>query len=168
MVAHGAFAHIGGGSNLLVVEAAGDELGDFELAVGQAGKGRGPAGRAGIGACPVKIDILDRLTLKHAFTVHDLRQRRWNGGDIGLDQVAAGAGAIKVLGIVLVLASILIMNTDFSKLRNSVFVGHVIESMTFKPNAWWTEKSQDMDLFKERTGIALEPTVQESPWYFVR
>ena len=46
--------------------------------------------------------------------------------------------------------------------------GHVIESMTFKPNAWWTEKSQDMDLFKERTGIALEPTVQESPWYFVR
>ncbi|MFR7671100.1 MAG: DMT family transporter [Collinsella sp.] len=49
------------------------------------------------------------------------------------------------------------------KLRNSVFVGHVIESMTFKPNAWWTEKSQDMDLFKERTGIALEPTVQESP-----
>ena len=73
-----------------------------------------------------------------------------------------------VLGIVLVLASILIMNTDFSKLRNSVFVGHVIESMTFKPNAWWTEKSQDMDLFRERTGITLEPTVQESPWYFVR
>ena len=64
--------------------------------------------------------------------------------------------------------SILIMNTDFSKLRNSEFVGHVVESMTFKPNAWWTEKSQDMDLFKERTGIALEPTVQESPWYFVR
>ena len=24
------------------------------------------------------------------------------------------------------------------------------------------------DLFRERTGIALEPTVQESPWYFVR
>ena len=77
-------------------------------------------------------------------------------------------GAIKVLGIVLVLASILIMNTNFSKLRNSAFVGHIVESMTFKPNAWWTEKSQDMDLFKERTGIALEPTVQESPWYFVR
>ncbi len=69
--------------------------------------------------------------------------------------VYAAAGVIKVLGIVLVLASILIMNTDFSKLRNSVFVGHVVESMTFKPNAWWTEKSQDMDLFKERTGIAL-------------
>lgn len=34
VVAHGAFAHIGGGSDLLVVEAAGDELGDFELAVG--------------------------------------------------------------------------------------------------------------------------------------
>ena len=87
---------------------------------------------------------------------------------LGIGVYAEPAGAIKVLGIVLVLASILIMNTDFSKLRNSVFVGHVIESMTFKPNAWWTEKSQDMDLFKERTGIALEPTVQESPWYFVR
>ena len=87
---------------------------------------------------------------------------------LGVGVYAEPAGAIKVLGIVLVLASILIMNTDFSKLRNSVFVGHVIESMTFKPNAWWTEKSQDMDLFKERTGIALEPTVQESPWYFVR
>ena len=34
VVAYGAFAHIGGGGNLLVVEAAGDELGDFELAVG--------------------------------------------------------------------------------------------------------------------------------------
>ena len=87
---------------------------------------------------------------------------------VGIGIYAEPAGAIKVLGIVLVLSSILIMNTDFSKLRNSVFVGHVIESMTFKPNAWWTEKSQDMDLFKERTGIALEPTVQESPWYFVR
>ena len=41
VIAHGAFAHIGGGSDLLVVEAAGDELGDFELAVGQADKGRG-------------------------------------------------------------------------------------------------------------------------------
>ena len=87
---------------------------------------------------------------------------------VGIGVYAVPAGAIKVLGIVLVLASILIMNTDFSNLRNSVFVGHVIESMTFKPNAWWTEKSQDMDLFKERTGIALEPTVQESPWYYVR
>ena len=87
---------------------------------------------------------------------------------VGIGIYAEPAGAIKVLGIVLVLASILIMNTDFSKLRNSAFVGHIVESMTFKPNAWWTEKSQDMDLFKERTGIALEPTVQESPWYFVR
>ena len=87
---------------------------------------------------------------------------------VGIGVYAEPAGAIKVLGIVLVLASILIMNTDFSRLRNSAFVGHVVESMTFKPNAWWTEKSQDMDLFKERTGIALEPTVQESPWYFVR
>lgn len=59
--------------------------------------------------------------------------------------------------------SILIMNTDFSKLRNSVIAKRIVESMTFKPNAWWTEKSQDMDLFRERTGIALEPTVQESP-----
>lgn len=82
---------------------------------------------------------------------------------LGIGVYAEPAGAIKVLGIVLVLASIVIMNTDFSKLRNSVFVGHVVESMTFKPNAWWTEKSQDMDLFRERTGIALEPTVQESP-----
>ena len=87
---------------------------------------------------------------------------------LGIGVYAEPAGAIKVLGIVLVLASIVIMNTDFSKLRNSVFVDHVIESMTFKPNAWWTEKSQDMDLFRERTGITLEPTVQESPWYFVR
>ena len=47
MVSHGAFAHIGGGGDLLVVEAAGDELGDFELAIGQVDKGRGPAGRAG-------------------------------------------------------------------------------------------------------------------------
>ena len=87
---------------------------------------------------------------------------------VGIGIYAESAGAVKILGIVLVLMSILIMNTDFSKLRNSVFVGHVVEGMTFKPNAWWTEKSQDMDLFKERTGIALEPTVQESPWYFVR
>lgn len=34
VVARGAFAHVGGGGDLLVVEAAGDELGDFELAVG--------------------------------------------------------------------------------------------------------------------------------------
>ena len=87
---------------------------------------------------------------------------------LGIGVYAEPAGAIKVLGIVLVLASILIMNTDFSRLRNSVIVKRIVESMTFKPNAWWTEKSQDMDLFKERTGIALEPTVQESPWYFVR
>ena len=87
---------------------------------------------------------------------------------VGIGVYAEPAGAIKVLGIVLVLASILIMNTNFSRLRNSAFVGHIVESMTFKPNAWWTEKSQDMDLFRERTGIALEPTVQESPWYFVR
>ena len=87
---------------------------------------------------------------------------------VGIGIYAESAGAIKVLGIVLVLTSILIMNTDFSKLRNGVIVKRIVESMTFKPNAWWTEKSQDMDLFKERTGIALEPTVQESPWYFVR
>lgn len=87
---------------------------------------------------------------------------------LGIGIYAEPAGTIKVLGIVLVLVSIVIMNTDFTMLRNSVFVGHVVESMTFKPNAWWTEKSQDMDLFRERTGIALEPTVQESPWYFVR
>lgn len=87
---------------------------------------------------------------------------------VGIGIYAESAGAVKVLGIVLVLTSILIMNTDFSKLRNSVIVKRIVESMTFKPNAWWTEKSQDMDLFKERTGIALEPTVQESPWYFVR
>lgn len=87
---------------------------------------------------------------------------------VGIGIYAESAGAIKVLGIVLVLMSILIMNTDFSKLRNGVIVKRIVESMTFKPNAWWTEKSQDMDLFKERTGIALEPTVQESPWYFVR
>ena len=91
MVAHGAFAHIGGGSDLLVVETAGDELGDFELAVGQAGKGCGPTGRTGFGVRSIKVDILDRLALEHAFAIHDLRQRRWNGGDIGLDQVAAGA-----------------------------------------------------------------------------
>ena len=64
MVAHGAFAHIGGGSDLLVVEAAGDELGDFELAVGQAGKGGGPAGRAGLDVRPIKVDIFDRLALE--------------------------------------------------------------------------------------------------------
>ena len=87
---------------------------------------------------------------------------------VGIGIYAEPAGAIKVLGIVLVLMSILIMNTDFSKLRNSAIVKRIVESMTFKPNAWWTEKSQDMDLFRERTGIALEPTVQESPWYFVR
>ena len=34
VVAYGAFAHIGGGGNLLVVEAAGDEFSDFKLAVG--------------------------------------------------------------------------------------------------------------------------------------
>ena len=87
---------------------------------------------------------------------------------LGIGIYAESAGAVKVLGIVLVLTSILIMNTDFSKLRNSAFVGHVVESMTFKPNAWWTEKSQDMDLFTERTGITFDTTVQESPWYFVR
>ena len=87
---------------------------------------------------------------------------------VGIGIYAEPAGAAKILGIVLVLASIVIMNTDFAKLRNSAFAGHVVESMTFKPHTWWTEKSQDMDLFRERTGIALEPTVQESPWYFVR
>ena len=50
MVSHGAFAHIGGGGNLLVIEAAGNELGDLELAVGQADEGRGPAGRARLDA----------------------------------------------------------------------------------------------------------------------
>lgn len=68
VVAYRAFAHIGGGSNLLVVEAAGDELCDFELAVGQAGKGGGPARRVGLGPRPIKVDILDRLALEHAFT----------------------------------------------------------------------------------------------------
>lgn len=87
---------------------------------------------------------------------------------VGIGVYAESSGAIKVLGIVLVLMSILIMNTDLSKLRNSVIVKRIVESMTFKPNAWWTEKSQDMALFRERTGIALESTVQESPWYFVR
>lgn len=47
-------AHIGGGGNLLVVEAAGDELGDFELAVSQAGKGCGPAGHVRLNAVPSK------------------------------------------------------------------------------------------------------------------
>ena len=89
MVAHGAFAHIGGGGNLLVVEAAGDELGDFELAVGQAGKGGGSAGRAGLNIRSIKIDILDRLALEHAFASHDLHQRWRNGGDIGFDQITA-------------------------------------------------------------------------------
>ena len=93
MVAHRAFAHVSGGGNLLVIEAAGDELGDFELTVGQAGKGGGSARRAGIGACPVKIDVLDRLALEHAFAVHDLRQRRWNSGDIGFDQGSRGRPA---------------------------------------------------------------------------
>ena len=87
---------------------------------------------------------------------------------LGIGIYAESAGAVKVLGIVLVLSSILIMNTDFSKLRNSVIVKRIVESMTFKPNAWWTEKSQDMDLFTERTGITLQTNVQESPWYFVR
>ena len=87
---------------------------------------------------------------------------------LGIGIYAESAGAIKVLGIVLVLSSILIMNTDFSRLRNSAIAQRIIESMTFKPNAWWTEKSQDLDLFTERTGITLQTDVQESPWYFVR
>ena len=69
----------------------GDELCDFELAVSQADKGRGPAGCAGLDVHPIKVDILDCLALEYAFAVHDLRQCRRNGGDIGLDQVAAGA-----------------------------------------------------------------------------
>ena len=138
------------------------------------------------GFCGASLAVFSRIATK---TVHPLAVTFWGlvfGGAVMAaiaapwpDVAAAmspqllllffGFGLIPTaVGIVLVLASILIMNTDFSKLRNSVFVGHVIESMTFKPNAWWTEKSQDMDLFKERTGIALEPTVQESPWYFVR
>ena len=48
---------------------------------------------------------------------------------VGIGVYAESAGAIKVLGIVLVLASILIMNTDFSSCATSVFVGHVIESI---------------------------------------
>mgnify|MGYP000382295786 CR=1 FL=1 len=52
---------------------------------------------------------------------------------LGIGVYAEPAGAIKVLGIVLVLASILIMNTDFSRLRNSVIVKRIVESMTFKP-----------------------------------
>ena len=53
---------------------------------------------------------------------------------VGIGVYAEPAGAIKVLGIVLVLASILIMNTDFSKLRNSAIVKRIVESMTFKPS----------------------------------
>ena len=34
VVAHRAFAHVGRGGDFFVIEAAGDELGDFELAVG--------------------------------------------------------------------------------------------------------------------------------------
>ena len=67
------------------------ELGDFELAVGQAGKGCGPVGRTGFSVRPIKVDILDRFALEHALASHDLRQRWRNGGDIGLDQIATGA-----------------------------------------------------------------------------
>lgn len=52
---------------------------------------------------------------------------------LGIGVYAEPAGAIKVLGIVLVLASILIMNTDFSRLRNSVIVKRIVESMTLSP-----------------------------------
>ncbi|MFQ7392394.1 MAG: DMT family transporter [Collinsella aerofaciens] len=82
---------------------------------------------------------------------------------VGIGVYAEPAGAIKVLGIVLVLASILIMNTDFSKLRNSAFVGHIVESMTFKPNAWWTEKSQDMDLFRSAPASRWSPPCRKAP-----
>lgn len=61
VVAHGAFAHVCRGGDLLVVESAGDELGDFELAVGQAGEGCGPVGRARLDVRSVKIDVLDAL-----------------------------------------------------------------------------------------------------------
>ena len=50
-----------------------------------------------------------------------------------------------------------------SKFKRILFGGD------YNPNQWPKEVwEQDMDLFRERTGIALEPTVQESPWYFVR
>lgn len=87
---------------------------------------------------------------------------------VGIGLYAEAAGAFKVLGIVLVLGSIVVMNTDFSRVRQSAFAGHVAESMGFRPHEWWSGKSQDMDLFRERTGVALEPTVQQSPWFFVR
>ena len=46
VVADGAFSHVGRGGDLLVVEAASDELGHLKLAIGQAGKGCGTAWRA--------------------------------------------------------------------------------------------------------------------------
>ena len=87
---------------------------------------------------------------------------------VGICIYAESAGAVKMLGILLVLGSIVIMNTDFSRLRHTALAAHVAESMGFKPNVWWSGKSRDMDLFRERTGVALEPTVQQSPWFFVR
>lgn len=87
---------------------------------------------------------------------------------VGIGIYAESAGAVKVLGICLVLASIVTMNSDFSRLRRSAIARRVVESMGFTPNRWWELKTQDMDLFRERTGISLEPPVQESPWFFVR
>ncbi len=87
---------------------------------------------------------------------------------VGIGIYGEAAGVVKVLGILLVLGSIVIMNTDFSRLRHSALAAHVAESMGFKPNQWWAGKSQDMELFRERTGVALEPSVQQSPWFFVR
>lgn len=91
MVAHRAFAHVSGGGNFLVIEAAGDELGDFELAVGQTGKGRGLVGRAVLLPIPSKSTSSIALPSSTRLAAHDLRQRRRNGGDIGFNQVAAGA-----------------------------------------------------------------------------
>ena len=50
---------------------------------------------------------------------------------VGIGVYAESAGAIKVLGIVLVLASILIMNTDFSSCATVCLSVMSFESMTF-------------------------------------
>lgn len=64
---------------------------------------------------------------------------------LGIGLYAEPAGAIKVFGIVLVLASIVVMNADLSGLRQSAFARHLGESMSFAPNRWWSAKTDEMD-----------------------
>lgn len=66
---------------------------------------------------------------------------------VGIGLYGESAGAIKLLGICMVLASICVMNFDFARLRHSAIAGRVAESMQFNGAVWRREKLAGYDEF---------------------